>query len=319
MTFDAGPESAGMGRIFLRGIVAPGGISIAVAVASQEHRESQDAYTTFAATAPDVWTSQYVPRTSLKRPRGDGMANDRLRTAMIAAGLTADALAAKVHVDPKTVERWISNERRRPHRTTRQQVADVLRTRAVDLWPTPTGEPSTHDHDSELVHLYPARSSMSGPTWEQLIDSVQEHMDVLVFSGVFLVEQYNLIPIIQHKAAQGVRFRLLVGDETAQAVIQRAIDEGTSGGLEGRVQLMRRYLTEVSRLAGVEVRTHGTILYNSLYRFDDDLLVNGHAHGALAGQNPVLHLKRLPTGKMWQHYMNSFERVWDQAIPESTR
>ncbi|GAA1231459.1 hypothetical protein GCM10009676_13060 [Prauserella halophila] len=66
----------------------------------------------------------------------------------------------------------------------------------------------------------------------------------------------------------------------------------------------------------MEVRTHGTVLYNSLYRFDDDLLVNGHAHGALAGQNPVLHLRRQPEGSMWQHYMRSFDRVWERAIPE---
>ncbi|WP_024875337.1 helix-turn-helix domain-containing protein [Saccharomonospora piscinae] len=245
------------------------------------------------------------------------MANDRLRTAMIAANLTIDALASKVGVDPKTVERWISKERR-PHRTTRQQVATALGTRDVDLWPPPSTELPTNGHESELVHLYPSRSSVTGAMWERLINGVGERMDVLVFSGAFLVEQYNLVPIIQSKAAQGVRFRLLVGDETSPAVIQRAVDEGTPGGLEGRVQMMRRYLSDVAGLDGVEVRTHGTILYNSLYRFDDDLLVNGHAHGALAGQNPVMHLKRLPTGQMWQHYMRSFDRIWEQGTPEPT-
>lgn len=244
------------------------------------------------------------------------MANDRLRTAMIAAGYTVEGLATKVGVDPKTVERWIGNESRKPHRTTRQQVAKTLRTRDTELWPTGSdGVPaSTGEH--ELVHLYPSRSSITGPTWERFINGVCQRMDVLVFSGAFLVEQYDLVPVIQRKAAQGVRFRLLIGDENAPAVIQRAIDEGTPGGLEGRVQLMRRYLAEVTGIDGVEVRTHGTILYNSLYRFDDDLLVNGHAHGALAGQNPVLHLKRLPTGQIWQHYMRSFERIWQQATPE---
>ncbi|WP_019810327.1 helix-turn-helix domain-containing protein [Saccharomonospora halophila] len=246
------------------------------------------------------------------------MANDRLRTAMIAAGLTVDVLATKVGVDPKTVERWIGNETRKPHRTTRQQVATVLRTREMDLWPAAVSDLPSNGHENELVQLYPSRSSITGPTWQRLIGDVSEQMDVLVFSGAFLVEQYNLVPVIQRKAAEGVRFRLLVGDEAAPAVVERAVDEGTPGGLEGRVQLMRRYLAEVADLDGVEVRTHGTILYNSLYRFDEDLLVNGHAHGALAGQNPVLHLKRLPDGHMWEHYMRSFERVWNQATPEPT-
>jgi hypothetical protein len=101
-------------------------------------------------------------------------------------------------------------------------------------------------------------------------------------------------------------------------VIQRGIEEGTTGGLEGRVQMMRRYLHEVATLPGVEIRTHGTILYNSIYRFDDQALINGHAFGALAGQNPVLHLRRLPGGLMWEHYMRSFDRVWQTATPEAS-
>ena len=32
---------------------------------------------------------------------------------------------------------------------------------------------------------------------------------------------------------------------------------------------------------GIEVRLHATTLYNSLYRFDQSLLVNTHAYGAL--------------------------------------
>lgn len=246
------------------------------------------------------------------------MANDRLRTAILAARLTVEELATKVDVDPKTVERWVSQEDRKPHRATRARVAEVLGVRAVDLWPD--REPSVAPAAvAELVHLYPSRSTISGHAWEALIAGTREQMDVLVFSGAFLVEQYNLLSVIRQKAADGVRFRLLVGDEKQPAVIQRAIDEGTPGGLEGRIQLMRRYLGEVVGLDGVEVRTHGTILYNSLYRFDDQLLVNGHAHGALAGQNPVMHLQRTDEGPMWQHYMWSFERVWEQAVPELER
>ncbi len=244
------------------------------------------------------------------------MANDRLRTAMLAAGLTVDEMAAKVGVDPKTAERWISRERV-PHRPTRNKVTKLLGVNEGDLWPSLATGPRPAPTESELVFLYPSRSAITGATWEELIHGVREQMDVLVFSGAFLVEQYNLVPIIRAKAAEGVRFRLLVGDETSPAVIQRAIDEGTPGGLEGRVQMMRRYLSDVTDLEGVEVRTHGTILYNSIYRFDDRLLVNGHAHGALAGQSPVMLLKRMPNGQIWQHYMKSFERVWDEAKPEA--
>ncbi|MEV5718502.1 helix-turn-helix transcriptional regulator [Amycolatopsis mediterranei] len=244
------------------------------------------------------------------------MANDRLRTAMLAAGLTVDSLAEALHRDPKTVERWIRQEQRQPHRTTRVELAKLLKVREVDLWPELGGSPRPAAVETELVHLYPSRSAITGAIWTELLTSVSTSMDVLVFSGAFLVEQYDLIPLIRKKATEGVRFRILVGDETSQAVKQRAIDEGTPGGLEGRIQLMRRYLSDVVGLEGVEVRTHSTVLYNSIYRFDDDLLVNGHAHGALAGQSPVLHLRRAPNGQIWNHYIKSFELTWKNANPE---
>jgi lambda repressor-like predicted transcriptional regulator len=244
------------------------------------------------------------------------MANDGLKAAIRAAGLTIEDVSIRVQVDPKTVERWI-HPGRRPHRATRQRVANLLSVDEVHLWPSLAADVHTSPaSESELVHLYPSRSAVTWDVWSEMIKSVSRKVDVLVFSGQFLVEQYDLLPVIRRKAAEGVKFRFAVGDHTSSAVIQRAAEEGTTGGLEGRVQMMRRYLQEVAPVAGVEVRTHGTILYNSIYRFDDQLLVNGHAYGSLAGQNPVFHLRRLAGGLMWDHYMRSFERVWAVAAPE---
>lgn len=244
------------------------------------------------------------------------MANDRLRTAMLAANLTVEALGEKVGKDAKTVGRWIRDEERIPHRDTRVKVTSVLQAREEDLWPRLAGSARPVLVESELVHLYPTRSAMTGAAWSDLLSGVETSMDVLVFSGAFLVEQYDLIPLIRTKVAQGVQFRILVGDEKSSAVIERAIEEGTPGGLEGRIQLMRRYLSEVADLEGVEIRTHGTVLYNSIYRFDDVLLVNVHSHGALAGQSPVMQYKRLPSGSIWQYYMRAFEKVWANGVPE---
>jgi hypothetical protein len=66
---------------------------------------------------------------------------------------------------------------------------------------------------------------------------------------------------------------------------------------------------------GVSVRLHSTTLYNSLYRYDNELLVNAHAYGVPAGQSPVLHLRRLLGGRLFDHYLASFERVWQAARP----
>jgi transcriptional regulator with XRE-family HTH domain len=242
------------------------------------------------------------------------MANDRLRTAILSAGLTVEDVAARVRVDVKTVERWITNDQRQPHRATRMKVAQVVNVDEVHLWPSLAEDVHTRPNgESEVINVFPTRSAVPPALWTDLINGARQQMDVLVFSGSFLVEQYNLLPIVRAKAADGVRFRLAIGDETSSAVIQRGAEEGTTGGLEGRVQLMRRYLQEVAGLPNVEVRAHGTPLYNSIYRFDDQMLVNGHSYGSLAGQNPVLHIRQLPGGLMWRNYMGSFDRVWEDA------
>lgn len=245
------------------------------------------------------------------------MPNDRLRTAIRAAGLTIEDVCSRVAVDPKTVERWISNESRKPHRRTRLAVAALLGVDEVHLWPEVAADIRTrHTEQSEVVHVYPTRASVPHDVWLELISDASSEVDILVYAGAFLVEQYNLLPVIRRKSAEGAKFRLLVGDHTSTAVIQRAREEGTPGGLEGRTQLMLRYLESIARLPGVEVRSHGTVLYNSIYRFDDDMLINGHAYGTVAGQNPVIHIRRVHSGMMWENYSSSFERVWASGVPE---
>ena len=87
---------------------------------------------------------------------------------------------------------------------------------------------------------------------------------------------------------------------------RRASATGSLPGFGWRSTYMRDAFDE----PGVSVRLHGTTLYNSIYRYDDELLVNTHAYGVPAGQSPVLHLRRFPGGRLFDHYMASFERVW---------
>lgn len=69
------------------------------------------------------------------------------------------------------------------------------------------------------------------------------------------------------------------------------------------------------RVDGVELRLHRTVLYKSIYRADDQLLVNTHIYNSPAAQAPVLHLRRVAGGDMVATYLESFERVWDDATP----
>jgi transcriptional regulator with XRE-family HTH domain len=241
--------------------------------------------------------------------------NQRLRGSIVSAGMRPADLAERVGVDGKTVERWITKGRL-PHRTHRVAVAGALNVDEAYIWPEILNAPATQSASvAELLEMHPTRTSIPHDTWVRLMEGARESIDILVYAGSFLFEQYDFLETIRRKAAQGVRIRFLIGEETSAAVALRAEEEGTTGGLQGRIQLHRRYLRDAEGVRGIEVRTHGTTLYNSLFRFDEDMLVNGHAWGAPAGQSPVLHLRRVPGGRTWDHYMRSFEEVWKVSAP----
>jgi hypothetical protein len=174
---------------------------------------------------------------------------------------------------------------------------------------------------AELVTLYPNRGAVPGGLWHSLVDGATDHIDILVFSGLFLPDGYpEVAGVLAAKAEQGAKVRLAFGDPDSEAVRLRGEEERIGDGMAARIRLSLAYLHDAVSAPGVEVRFHAATLYNSIYRFDDDMLVNAHVYGAPAAHSPVLHLRRLPGGLLFDHYQASFERVWEQAdaatVPE---
>lgn len=247
------------------------------------------------------------------------MSNERLRSAILTAGLTLQDVSERVGVDPKTVERWISKNRV-PHRTHRLKVAALLRTDDAFLWPTTKADPrSIAASQAELLDFYPNRGTVPTELWTSLAERSSESIDLLAFAGSFLHDGLPNFPEdLINKAQQGVRVRLLFGDPASAAVTLRGAEEGIGDLLEARCRLTWNYLAPVVGVPGVQARQHGATLYNSIFRFDSDLLVNVHTLGAAASHSPVLHIRRIPGGRLFDHYMTGFERTWDQASPHSS-
>jgi hypothetical protein len=63
----------------------------------------------------------------------------------------------------------------------------------------------------------------------------------------------------------------------------------------------------------VEIRLHEGVLYNSIYRADNQLFVNQHAYGIPAAHSPVFCYREAESGHMANAYLDSFERVWTSA------
>jgi Domain of unknown function (DUF5919) len=248
----------------------------------------------------------------------DSVANERLRSCITGARLTIPDVAAQVGVDPKTVERWIILGRI-PHRSHRWATASLLGTDEAYLWPEIADDRRTQAASAaELVTLYSNRGAVPGALWRSLLEAASVNIDVLVFSGLFLPDGYpEVAKLLASKGEQGVNVRLALGDPDSEAVRRRGDEEGIGDGLVARVRLSLSYLRDAVGASGVEVRFHATTLYNSIYRFDDDMLVNAHVYGSPAAHSPVLHLRRLPGGRLFDHYQASFERVWEQADADS--
>ncbi|WP_312847187.1 hypothetical protein [Microbispora sp. KK1-11] len=121
--------------------------------------------------------------------------------------------------------------------------------------------------------------------------------------------------MLGEKAAAGARVRILLGDPDSPEVAQRGADEGIDDGMAAKIRNVLVLYRPIRGLKGVEIRLHRTVLYNSIYRGDDQLLVNTHVYGVPAGNAPVLHLRKVLGGDMVATYVDSFERVWEQATP----
>lgn len=244
------------------------------------------------------------------------MGNERLRSQMHQAGLTIGALATKVEVDPKTVERWLDNGRL-PHQRHRQKAARVLDSDEAFLWPQLLDDERTRaTSEAELMGFYPHRGAVPADLWRRLVDSPTERVEILVYAGLFLVDSNPDLPAkLAERAANGLKVRLLYGDPDSDTVAWRGNEEGIGANLAARIRLSVMYMQPVLGLPGIEVRQHDSVLYNSIYRFDNEMLVNTHVVGSPAPQNPVLHLRRLSGGHLFDHYLKSFDRVWDAGRP----
>ena len=257
-------------------------------------------------------------RTSLDVPsvlEPADMPNERLRQALIDAGLDYQAVAEVVEVDPKTVERWVTKGRE-PYPKYRNKLAAMTGEREAYLWPEAySDERRDEASSSELVRLYARRGHVPLELWERLLDRESEEIDVLVYAGLFLPEHMpDIADRLTAKAEAGARVRLMMGDPESDAVGQRGVEEGIGDALRARVGNAATYFRSPDHDA-VERRLHGTTLYNSIFRFDDEMLVSAHVYGIPGAQAPVLHLKRIEGGELFATYQGAFERIWAAAVP----
>ncbi|MER5866540.1 XRE family transcriptional regulator [Kitasatospora sp. NPDC002040] len=234
---------------------------------------------------------------------------------MAGGGWTHAALGEATGVDPKSVERWV-NLGRTPRRVTAMKAAETLGEDVHALWPSLRQARPTRAVSAELVTLYEQRADVPASSFVELLGSARGQLDVLVYAAVFLHEAYpRLNERLKQQAAAGCRIRIALGDPDSDNVLQRGQEEKFGHGIESRCRLAAMHYRPLLGVPGVEVRVHGTTLYNSLYRADDQMMVNAHVWGVNAFGAPVWHLRRAGDGGMFDTYAESFDAVWSTATP----
>jgi transcriptional regulator with XRE-family HTH domain len=243
------------------------------------------------------------------------MLNERLRDALGRHGLDLAQVASATGVDPKTVERWISKGRL-PYPKHRRAIAALVRETENYLWPDAiTPERKAEIGGSEVVHVYPHRHSVPPELWTRLLNQATAHVEILVYSGMFLTDDPTLIKRLRTKAEGGTKIRLLLGDPASPAVNCRSLEEGIGKGTTAaKARNALAFYHPLHNIPEIEIRCHGTTLYNIIYRFDEEMLVNTHVYGFMAAHAPLLHLRRLSGGDLFDTYSESFENVWNTAL-----
>jgi hypothetical protein len=235
----------------------------------------------------------------------------RLKSAMLRAQLDSAALAAAVGVDVKTVNRWLAG--RVPHRRTRSAVAVALGESEAVLWPESRpdltlGAPAT----AEVLSAYAHRAHIPNELWISLLQDANERIDIVGYAYPFVLE---LLPdateVIAAKCRSGAQVRLAFADPDCPHVRERDDLEQMSGTLPGRIRNALSTLRPLTETPGCRIGLHTIHLYNSVFRFDDRMIVTPYLVHARGYQHPALYLRQLSPHGIFGSFADQVERVWD--------
>lgn len=232
--------------------------------------------------------------------------NERLYDAIRQSGKRLEEIAEAVESHPKTVGRWIT-QGRLPRQAERQKLARVLGVPEAVLWP---GAPGVAYGTSELVGIYSTRRELAPATVASLLTAAEDNIDVLAYAALWLWDTIpQLVDHVQLKIARGTRVRVCLGDPDSQAVLLRGQEEGVEEDLIGRCRLAISYARGIRDVDPAAVRLSDATLYASIFRFDNDVLLNTHLWGSRAADAPMYHFRRQRQHGIAASVIDSFERV----------
>ena len=242
------------------------------------------------------------------------MTNERLRAALDRAGVSSEALARTTEVDPKTVQRWVAG--RVPHPRHRHLVAARVEEDEDFLWPGARRAAPDTDTSSEVVAAYAYRAQLDPRRWWDLFQRAENQIDLLGYTLYFLPQQHpNLAALLRQKAEDGCRVRIALADPASRHVQAREEEEHQAITLVARIESTLQWLQPLLELEEIDARFQDAALYNSVFRFDDQMLVTPHLYATPGHAAPLLHLKSLGPQGLFARFAAHFDGIWADTRP----
>jgi hypothetical protein len=235
---------------------------------------------------------------------------------MYDADLTELDLSVRLAVDPKTVRNWMRGQL--PHPRSRMALTRLLGIDQELIWPELRALSISGGRPAEIAGVYPTRTAISQRGWLALFEGAKSEIGILAYSALFLAEDVRIVGTLRDKAEGGVKVRIALGTPDGSSVAERGGEEEIGEAMGAKIRNSLALLRPLLQLDGVELRLHNTVLYNSMYRSDDQLLVNQHAYGVPAAHSPVYHYRRFDDSDMFNSYLASFEAIWTRGVVTGT-
>lgn len=243
------------------------------------------------------------------------MANERLRAAMDRASLSIESAAREARVDPKTVQRWLSG--RVPHPRHRWALAERVDEDEEFLWPgARRRQADALGAAAEVVAAYPYRADLDAGRWWNLISRAEHQIDLLGYTLYFLPQQHpELVDLLRTKCERGCKVRVALADPASDHVRRRDEEEQEAITLVARIQTSLKAFTPLLDCDGADLRFQDVPLYNSVFRFDDEMLVTPMLYATPGHSAPLLHLRRIGPSGLFSRFAAHFEGVWADSRP----
>lgn len=199
-------------------------------------------------------------------------------------------------------------------------------TGSIEFVPHPGNARTAPIHDSEASHMpngteeiidtYPHRSRFPTAMWWDLFSSATEQIDLLGYTLYFLpLEHPGLVDLLRKKCESGCVVRAAIADPQSPHVTYRDEEENQPITLVVRINSTLQHFAPLAGLDNFQLRYQDIPLYNSVFRFDNEMLVTPHLYATPGSAAPLLHLRRQRDDDLFSRFQQHFDSVWTTTRP----